>query len=139
MVDEGYKKLEIYQHGHELAIQVHEMSMTLPKFEMYEEGSQIRRSSKSVSSNIVEGYCPRKHKNEFLLYLNRAYASAEETIEHLDFLFRTKSLKDEETFHTLRENYEVLCKMIFRFIQSVMQTHDKPFYVREDEPPYETP
>ena len=55
MVDEGYKKLEIYQQGHELAIQVHEMRMTLPKFEMYEEGSQIRRSAKSVSSNIVEG------------------------------------------------------------------------------------
>jgi len=30
------------------------MSLKLPKFEMYEEGRQIRKSSKSVKDNIVE-------------------------------------------------------------------------------------
>ena len=50
--NQGYKKLKIYQLAHDLAVRVHRMSMTLPKFETFEEGSQIRRSSKSVSSNI---------------------------------------------------------------------------------------
>ena len=41
MIDEGYKKLEIYQLAHRLAIDVHAMTMNLPKHELYEEGSQI--------------------------------------------------------------------------------------------------
>ena len=138
MIDEGYQKLDVYKQSHDLAIKVHEMTMSLPKFEMYEEGSQIRRSAKSVPANIVEGYCLRKHKNEFLLYLNRTYASAEETIEHLDILYRTKSVMDENLYFRLRQDYEILCKMLFKFIQSVAETHDKPFYLREDEAPYKT-
>ena len=45
------------------------MSLDLPKFEMFEEGSQIRRSSKSVRSNIVEGYGKRHYKNDFIRFL----------------------------------------------------------------------
>ncbi len=56
MKQTGYKKLRIYQKAHKLGLKIHKMSLDLPKFELYEEGSQIRRSSKSVSSNIVEGF-----------------------------------------------------------------------------------
>lgn len=52
----SYKKLKIWQLAKELSIEIHEMTMQLPKFELYETGSQIRRSSKSIRSNIVEGY-----------------------------------------------------------------------------------
>ena len=56
----NYKDLEIWQIAKEFSIEVHKMTLTLPKFEMYEEGSQIRRSSKSIRSNIVEGYGRRR-------------------------------------------------------------------------------
>ena len=62
----NYKDLEIWQIAKELSIEVHKMTLTLPKFEMYEEGSQIRRSSTSIRSNIVEGYGRRRYKNEFI-------------------------------------------------------------------------
>src|SRR5205085_2204403 len=52
---QGYKKLEIWQLARKTAAEIHRISLKFPKFEMYEEGSQIRRSSKSVRSNIVEG------------------------------------------------------------------------------------
>ena len=46
----SYKKFEIWQLSRELVIEIHKMTLSkLPKFEMYEEGSQIRRSSKSVN------------------------------------------------------------------------------------------
>jgi len=137
MIDEGYRKLEIYRLAHKLAVEVHAMTMKLPKFEIYEEGGQIRRSSKSTSTHIVEGYCRRKYKNDFLLYLTRSYAECAESIEHLEFLFETKSLTDEVLFKSLREQYETLSKKIFRFNQSVDEGHDTPYYVREDETPYE--
>jgi four helix bundle protein len=45
----SYKKLEIWQLAKELVIDIHRMTLELlPKFEMFEEGGQIRRSIKSV-------------------------------------------------------------------------------------------
>ncbi len=60
MAYQSYRDLEIYKKGHKLAIEIHEMSLKLPKFELYEEGSQIRKSSKSVKNNIVEGFGRRR-------------------------------------------------------------------------------
>ncbi len=52
----SYRKLEIWQLSREVVIEIHQMTLErLPKFEMYEEGSQIRRASKSTKSTIVEG------------------------------------------------------------------------------------
>ena len=53
----SYKDLEIYNLSYELAIKIHKMSLRLPKYELYEEGSQIRRSSKGITSCIA---CPVK-------------------------------------------------------------------------------
>jgi four helix bundle protein len=53
----SYRNLEIWQVARALTVDIHRMTLQeLPKFELYEEGSQIRRSKKSVRSNIVEGY-----------------------------------------------------------------------------------
>jgi len=50
----SYKKLEICQLAHEIVIAIHEMTLNkLPKFEMFEEGSQIRRLVKSVKATIA--------------------------------------------------------------------------------------
>lgn len=124
MKEEGYKKLKIYKIAHELALKVHKMSLSLPKFEFYEEGSQIRRSSKSVSSNIVEGYSLRRYKNEYLRYLSQAYASCQETIEHLDYLYETNSLKEKILYEELNKAYNELCGMLFNFTQSVWEKHE---------------
>ena len=53
----SYRDLEIWALARQMAVAVHRMTLqNLPKFEMYEEASKIRRSAKSVSANIVEGY-----------------------------------------------------------------------------------
>jgi four helix bundle protein len=75
----SYRELEIYKESRRLAIEVHKMSMTLPRFELYEEGSQIRRSSKSITSMIVEGYGRRRYKADFLKYLVCSHAECDET------------------------------------------------------------
>ena len=122
--NQGYKKLKVYQLAHDLAIRVHKMSLNLPKFETFEEGSQIRRSPKSVSSNIVEGYALRRYKQEYIHYLMRALGSSLETVEHLDFLLETGSLTDKTLGNTLLEKYEGLNSMLYRFIESVISLHD---------------
>ncbi|HKK59288.1 MAG TPA: four helix bundle protein [Salinivirga sp.] len=76
----SYKKLDIWQLARENVSQIHEMTIqTLPKFELYETGSQIRRSSKSVKANIVEGYGRKEYKLEFIRFLTFSLASNYET------------------------------------------------------------
>jgi four helix bundle protein len=132
----GYHKLEVYQLSHALGVKVHEVSLKLPRFEMHEEGSQIRTSAKSVSSNIVEGYVLRKYKNEFLHYLYRSYGSAEETLEHLQYLYETKSPADQELHDELVDSYRRLNGMLFRFIETVEHQHGTPMFLKDIEEQY---
>lgn len=119
----SYKSLEIWKLADELVVEIHEMTLTrLPKFEMFETGSQIRRSSKSTKSTIVEGYGRKKYKAEFLKFLVYALASNDETIDHLETLFKTKSLNDELLFKTLHEKLQLLGKKINLFIKGVAGT-----------------
>jgi four helix bundle protein len=120
---QSYRDLDIYQRAHKLAVDIHEMSLRLPKYEKYEEGSQIRRSSKSVKSNIVEGFGRRRYKQEFIKYLTYSLASCDETIDHLVTLYDTKSLDDEKTYRYLTEEYNHLGRMITNFIKSVELSH----------------
>jgi four helix bundle protein len=57
----SYSNQVIWQMARQNSIRIHKLTLTeLPKFEIYEVGSQIRRSSKSVRTNIVEGYGRRR-------------------------------------------------------------------------------
>lgn len=119
----SYRKLEIWKLSREVVIEIHKMSLQLPKFEMFEEGQQIRRSSKSVKSTIVEGYGRRLYKNDFIKFLIYAHASNDETIDHLETLFETGSLNDAQVFNKLIEKLNRLGKMLNGFIHAVVENH----------------
>ena len=118
-----YKDLEIYQLAHALAVECHKVSLRLPKYEMYEEGSQLRRSSKSVSTQIVEGFGRRRYKADFIRFLVYSHSSCDETKEHLEFLHDTDSLTDKQMFDGLMSRYDELGAKISRFINSVERRH----------------
>ena len=120
---QSYRDLDIYKKAHKLAIKIHEMSLKLPKFELYEEGGHIRRSSKSVKSNIVEGFGRRRYKQDFIKFLTYSIASCDETRDHLDTLYETKSLTDTEKYEHFCEEYDHLGKMISNFIKAVDGGH----------------
>ncbi len=99
---------------------IHKITLReLPKFEMFEEGSQIRRSIKSVKSTIVEGYGRRKYHQEYIRYLIFAISSNDETIDHLETLWETQSLKNEKLYNDLHQRLNVLGKKLNRFIQTL--------------------
>ena len=120
----SYRKLEIWQKARELVIDIHKMTLSkLPQFELYEEGSQIRRSIKSTKSTIVEGYGRRRYKQDYVRFLTYALASCDETTDHLETLYETESLKDEVLYKNLHQRLQILGKKINRFIQSVEAEH----------------
>ena len=120
----SYKNLEIWRLANETVIDIHEMTLLLPPYELYEVWSQIRRSSKSVKSNIVEGYGRRKYKADFIKFLKYSLASNDETRDHLETLFLTKSLKDEILYERLKEKNVLLGKKINKFISAVDKKHN---------------
>ena len=118
MKPKSYRDLEIYQLSYELAIKIHHMSLQLPKYELYEEGGQIRRSSKGVCSCIVEGYGRKKYKNEFVKFLVYAQASCDETELHLKFIFASGYINDD-VYQVLKDENNKLGRKINKFIQYV--------------------
>ncbi len=119
-----YRDLKIWQLANEVSLKIHELSLKeLPSFELYETGAQIRRSSKSVKSNIVEGFGRKQSKKEFLHFLRFSLASNEETLDHLDTLFHTGSLKNGQLYQKLRLKIDLLGKMINQFIKAVEKNH----------------
>ena len=119
----SYKNLVIWQEVREIVLDIHKMTLNkLPRFELYEEGSQIRRSVKSVKSNIVEGYGRRRYKAEFIRFLTYSLASCDETTDHLETLYETESL-DESLYERLHQRLQTLGKKLNLFIQSVEKDH----------------
>lgn len=119
----SYKNLQIWQLAREVVIDIHAMSLTLPKFELYEQGSQIRRSSKTTKSAIVEGYGRRRYKADWIKFLIIALSSNDETIDHLETLFETKSLTNEAVYTSIHSKLQTLGKMLNKFIITVEQEH----------------
>ena len=125
----SYKKLEIWERAREVSIAIHKMTLIeLPKFEMYEEGSQIRRSSKSIRSNIVEGYGRRRYVMEYIRFLTFSIASNDESIDHLETLFETGSLQNKIVFDDLHQQLEILGKKLNLFIQAI----ERNFHRQQD-------
>lgn len=115
----SYKKLEIWQIARELVIDIHRMTLgKLPNFEMYEEGRQIRKSSKSVKSMIVEGYGRRRYKQDFIRFLTYSIASNDETMDHLETLYETESLTDKQLYDSLKNRFDLLGRKLNLFIKS---------------------
>ena len=120
----NYEDLEIWKIANELVLQIHQLTINeIPKFEMFETGSQIRRSIKSVKANIVEGFGRRQYKLEFIRFLVIAMASNDETIDHLKTLYLTKSLIDKEKYEQYLRRLDELGRKINRFISAVKREH----------------
>ncbi|MBO6792734.1 MAG: four helix bundle protein [Balneolaceae bacterium] len=120
----SYRDLDIYNQAFLLAVKVHKMSLKLPKYELYEQGSQIRRSSKSIKDNIIEGYGRKRYKQDFIKFLTYAQSSCDETLGHLQMISETHEL--EFSLEELVSQYELLGKKIYSFIQYVESNWNAP-------------
>jgi four helix bundle protein len=130
----SYRNLEVWKLAREISIEIHHMTLkSLPRLEMYEEAPQIRRSAKSIRSNIVEGYGRRRYKLEFIRFLTYAHASCDETIDHLETLRETGSLADDALYERLHQKLNQLGGKLNQFIQGVELQHCS---VREDSAEY---
>ncbi len=109
--------LIVYQRLFKLVLEVHELTILFPKFELYELGSQLRRSSNSPPANLAEGF-DSKHTNIYLESISRAQGEIRETKHHLKIAFQ-KGYLSEERLNCLVGDYEECSKMLYGLEQSL--------------------
>lgn len=78
-VIQTHEELDVYQLAFKAAIRIFEISKGFPREEMYSLTDQIRRSSRSVCSNIAEAWRKRRYEAAFVNRLNDSEAEAAET------------------------------------------------------------
>ncbi len=107
----------MYQLSYRLAMKVFIASKGFPKDELNSLTNQIRRSSRSVAANIVEGWAKRGFENIFKRHLIDSFGSCAETKLWLDFA-RDCNYLSRDDHSTLEGEYEELSKMLHRLFES---------------------
>ncbi len=112
-----YKDLNVYQRSYKLSMEIFKITKTFPKEEIYSLTDQIRRSSRSVAVNIVEGWAKRKYENVFLRHLNIANGSCEETKIWLKFA-KDCGYITEEIHNKLLVEYHKIGAMLYSLLNN---------------------
>lgn len=106
-MESGFEKLLVYKKSFALAMRIFELTKKFPKEECYSLTDQIRRSSRSVASNIAEGYRKRIYPKHFISKMTDADSECSETIVWLNFAKECKYLEGQICSELKSEYYQV--------------------------------
>jgi len=107
-----FERLDVFQRAYKLALEIHKASKTFPKDEQYSLADQLRRASKSVCANIVEGCAKQFHsKSEFRRYIVIAIGSADEARLWCRFSYDLGYI-DADKWKKWRDEYTEISKML---------------------------
>ncbi len=113
----SHRKLRVYQKAFDMAMEIFQHTRKFPKEETYSLTDQIRRSSRSVCSNISEAFHRRKYPKSFSSKLNESEAEAAETQNWLDFSLKCGYI-DKENHKFLDNAYDEIIGMLINMQKS---------------------
>ena len=93
---DGVRALKIYQLAFRLALEVYDLSVTLPQQEQRRLADQMQRSSRAVVANLVEAYGHRNYVRQFVSKLTIVDAELAETRSWLDLAHGFHYLSDDQ-------------------------------------------
>jgi len=91
-----HRDLEVYQRAFDAAMKIFDLSKPFPKEETYSLTDPIRRSSRSVCSNLAEAWRKRRYEGAFISKLSDSESEAAETQVWLEFAVKCKYMKRDE-------------------------------------------
>ena len=113
----SFKDLLVYQKAFELAMEIFEKTRTFPVDEKYGLSTQIRNSSRSVCSNIGEGYRKRRYQAHFISKMSDADMENSETQVWLDFSLKCNYI-DKNQYTDLLAKSEEVGRLLNHMIQN---------------------
>ena len=112
--DNKFEQLKVWQKAHQLVLDIYKITKNFPQDEKYSLVDQIKRSSSSIPTNIVEGN-ERKTKNEYIQFLYTAKGSCAETKYHL-LLSKDLNYISEVEYNSANEKLIEISKMLSSLI-----------------------
>ncbi len=103
----SHKDLRVWQEAMDLAMEIFRLTKSFPEEEKFSLTSQVRRSSRSVATNISEAWRKRRYPAAFVSKLNDAEGEAAETQTHLEIVRRCGYLANQAV-QSFDERYELL-------------------------------
>ena len=103
----GFKDLIVYKKAFSLSMEIFQLTKTFPKNEDYSLTSQIRRSSRSVCSNIAEGYRKRQYQAHFVSKISDADMENSETQVWIDFALHCEYINEQINNDLLNKSKEI--------------------------------
>ncbi|MDA3907291.1 MAG: four helix bundle protein [Bacteroidales bacterium] len=113
----GFRDLIVFQKAYKIAMAIFEMTKSFPKEEKYSLTDQIRRSSRSVTSNIAEAWAKRIYIKSFVSKLSDSLGEEYETENWLDYSKDCEYI-DKETHSTLMKGYDEVRKMLISMMNN---------------------
>jgi len=107
----NYSDLKVYNIAFKSAMQIYHRSQKWPIEEKYSLTDQIRRSSRSVCSNIAEAWRKRRYPAHFISKLSDADSESAETEVWLKFAKGCGYIEKLE-FEELNDKYNHICRML---------------------------
>lgn len=111
----GLENLWIYKLAEDLEVEVHAITKSFPKDEIFRSVDQLRHSSSSVSDNIAESYHKTTVK-EKTRFLNISKGEAEETKRGLLKSARKKFVS-ESVAKNIADKYTIVLKGTTAYIK----------------------
>ncbi len=132
MIINSTKELKVYKVAYELAMEIYRVSKDWPPEEKYSLTDQIRRSSRSVCSNLREAWAKRRYEAHFISKLTDSDGENSETDTWLDFAHDCSYL-NEEDYKRLTGKCSEVGKMLGAMLKEPNKFLLKPyFYVLSD-------
>jgi four helix bundle protein len=107
----SFKELVVYQKAYYLAIEIFNLTKQFPKEEKYSLIDQIRRSSRSITTNIAEAWAKRIYEKSFISKISDALGEEYETEVWLDYS-KDCSYISIEKHDFLLEKYDEVRKIL---------------------------
>ncbi len=103
----SFRDLIVYKKAYKLAMDIFEVSKVFPKEEKYSLTDQIRRSSRSITANIAEGWAKKRYIKSFVSKLTDSLGEEYETEVWLDFSKDSNYISEVEHIRLIKEYDEV--------------------------------
>jgi len=120
----SFRDLIVYQKAYKVAMEIFEITKAFPKDEKYSLTDQIRRSSRSVTSNIGEAFRKRRYEKHFISKLSDSESEAGETQVWLEFALAHNYISSD-VFENLDDKYEHIISMLVK-----MENNPKPWLLK---------
>ncbi|MBC8461805.1 MAG: four helix bundle protein [Bacteroidales bacterium] len=101
----SFRDLSVYQLAFSTAMEIFHLTKEFPMEEKYSLTDQIRRASRSICSNIAEGWYKRRYPAAFICKLTDSISEAAETQTWLEFSLNCNYI-DKNKYVELFEKYE---------------------------------